>query len=158
VVTNKEIMLHYEDLTLIQQLLQTNRGQVTSLELSTARLVFNDDKKNLVHIIEKNTYKMISFHLDTLKNLFNGKHILLFASRRIDLAEKAYDAIKIMETLVRDREVCEKELVSHHDKIDKTMLISDRIFFGEFIFKFPTTFISILNLVRGKQQEKKCRK
>jgi hypothetical protein len=144
VATNKEIIMEMHDIVSMQLFLMTDTIQRTSIELSSAELVYNRTNHDLIHIIEKNTHKLLSFHVATLKNLVLSKQIYQFPMRRSDLASKADDVVKIMKTKVVGYDLNECEIRTYYEGIIAKMINPDRIFLGEFIFKFPTTFLAVM--------------
>jgi hypothetical protein len=148
VPSNKEISLQLQDIVSIQLFLSTDHNQASSLELSSSKLVFNKNRVNLIHLIEKNTYKMLSFHQDTFNNLIFAKYIFLFSGIRIDLIDKSNDVVNILKNIVSEKQIEDNQLYDFYEKIIHKMVMPDRLFLGELMFKFPTTLLTVVNIVK----------
>ena len=144
--SNKEILLQHEDLVSIQQFLTSDYNKTNTLELSNSRIAFNTNRKDLIHLIERKTFKILTLHQDTLHNLIYAKYIFLFSARRADLADKANDVINIFNNIIQETNITEIQLSGFYENILQNMIIPDRLFLGELISKFPNTILSILNV------------
>jgi hypothetical protein len=145
IATNKQILLEMHDIINIQLLIMTDTIKDGVLDLSTSTVFYNTNRANLIHIKEHITQKTLTFHEETLKNLVQSKHIYQFPMMRHDMVLKGDNIVKIISELTRGITIDENSLRTYFDTIHDKMVIKDKKFLGELLYKFSSTLLTILN-------------
>jgi hypothetical protein len=130
------------DIVSLQLYLNSTSTRTNDYDLTTAFVRPNKNIPNLLHIIEKGTHKMLSFQIETLNNLVRSKQLYQLDMCRPDLTSKADDCIKILSELYSSFDINETTLDSYFEQILEKTRAKDRIFLGELIGKFPSTFLA----------------
>jgi hypothetical protein len=144
VATNREICMQLFDIVSLQLYLNSVPRHTTDYELTTAFVRQNRNDPNLFHIIEKSTHKMLSFHSKTLMNLVHAKQLYQFNMSRPDIMEKADECVEILSELKLSHDINVENLDNYYENICEKTATRDRIFLGELINKFPSTFIATI--------------
>jgi hypothetical protein len=133
------------DIVSLQLYLDSSSTRSTDYELTTAFIRPNKSNPNLIHIIEKGTHKMLSFQTETLFNLVRAKQLYQFDMCRPDLMAKADDCVQILSELYSSFGIDDvSSLNANFENILEKTKSQDRIFLGELMSKFPTTFLATI--------------
>lgn len=142
--TNNMILLPAYDFHNLGIFLDPDSDRNSDHDLSTAILRFNRKNPEIVHIIEKNTFKMISFLEKTLQNMLNIEHLYHYKPNQISYLHK----VNLYTQKLREHTLYDKiELNDLPKLIDKVFISTeDRRLIGEFVTKFPTSLINVASL------------
>jgi site-specific recombinase XerD len=146
--SNKQIILDLQDIFKIQIFLTQNKCSNTFLELSTANMHHNTRNAVLYHIQEKTTMKTISTTHETMMTLVQSKHLYQYPLQNLDFLRKADNIIEILNSDQSGSCLTSNDLRKMFHNIYDKMVVQDKIFLSELIFKFPTTLLAVINKER----------
>jgi hypothetical protein len=149
IMTNKEIILHLYDIVSLQLYLNSVSTRSNDYELTTAIVRVNKNNPELFHIIEKGTHKLMSFATKTLLNLVQAKQLYQFEMCRPDLMTQADECVEILSELSLALALKETHLDEYFENICGKTKLRDRVFLGELISKFPTTFLATISHIKN---------